>query len=214
MNCPDLSTIKQVTRNHIAKPVGQWRYYSVLLPLVEKADGIYVLYELRSPDLSVQPNEISFPGGGIHDGESPEDSARRETVEELGIPQDAVEIVSGLDYLVNYNNSVIYCFLGALDASALMHATINQAEVTEYFLVPLTWLIESSPEIYISSIEPVPAPDFPLKKLAPHGGYNWRKGTSAVPLYTWFDSDTGTERLIWGMTARLTMAFVELLKTF
>ena len=212
MNTPGLDVIKNIVRNHVPKQLETWRYYSVLLPLVEKDGMIYLLYELRSPDLNVQPGEVSFPGGGIEDNETPREAALRETVEELGIPADAIEVVSELDYLVTYSNITLHCFLGVVDLAALEKATVNMAEVEEYFLVPLTWLLENEPEIYTNRIVPHPAEDFPVEKLTPRGGYNWRIGTFTIPIYTWPDPRTGEDRMIWGLTAKLTMAFLDLIR--
>ena len=75
MSALKLDDVKNIARNHIPAPVGAWQYYSVLLPLVEKDGGLHVLYELRSPALKVQPGEVSFPGGRIERGESPDQTA-------------------------------------------------------------------------------------------------------------------------------------------
>jgi 8-oxo-dGTP pyrophosphatase MutT (NUDIX family) len=184
-----------------------------MLPLVEKDGSLNVLYELRAKSLDVQPGEVSFPGGGIEAGETPSETALRETVEELGLPAGAIEIISELDYLITYRNLTIFCFLGVIEADALKKASPNTDEVEECFLVPLSWLLENDPETYTNRVISEPAADMPLEKLAPHGGYNWSEGTSAVPVYTWPDPESGKERIIWGMTARLTQAFTDIIKS-
>ena len=179
---------------------------------MEKGGELHVLYEMRAAMLDVQPGEASFPGGGIEDGETPAEAALRETVEELGVSRDAVEIIGELDYLASYSCITLYCFLGVIDATALEQATVNPAEVEEYFLVPLAWLLENEPEVFVNRVVSEPAPGLPIEKLAPQGGYKWREGTSPVPIYTWVDPKTGKERVIWGMTGRLTEAFVGLIR--
>ena len=219
MKSPKLSEIRHLAKAHQPGPVGAWEYYSVLLPLVEK-DGeddeggeLHVLYELRSPELDVQPGEVSFPGGKIENGETPEEAAFRETKEELGLPSEAIEIVSELDFLISHSNLTLYCFLGIIDLASLNKASFNRSEVKEFFLVPLAWLLENDPEIYTSQIISEPAEGFPIKKLETDGSYKWRKGRSTVPIYTWPDPHTGKDRFIWGMTARLTMAFIKILRS-
>jgi len=207
-----LERIKEIAQGHTPRLIGEWRYYSVLLPLVEKDGELHVLYEIRAAMLDVQPGEASFPGGGIEDGETSAEAALRETVEELGLPRDAVEIIGELDFLVSYSCITLYCFLGVIDAAALEKATVNAAEVEEYFLVPLAWLLDNAPEVFVNRIVSEPAPGLPLEKLAPQSGYKWREGTSRIPIYTWVDPKTGTERVIWGMTGRLTEAFIDLLR--
>ena len=212
MDALTLTDIKSVVQGHVPAPVGDWQYYSVLLPLVEKEGGLYVLYELRSASLDVQPGEVSFPGGGIEEGETPGDAALRETAEELGLQEGAIEIIAELDCLITYSNIKLHCFLGTIDAGALEEADINKPEVEMFFLVPLAWLMENAPDIYVNRIVAEPAEGLPMEKLAPNGSYDWRTGTSPVPVYLWLDPLAGEERVIWGMTARLTLAFVELLK--
>ena len=212
MRFQTIGDIKDALQNHKPKPIGGWSYYSVMLPLVEKDSELFVVYELRSKTLSVQPGEVSFPGGSIEKGETPSEAAIRETSEELGLPENAIEILSELDYLVTPSNLTLYCFLGKIDEKALEKAVINSHEVEEFFLVPLKWLIENDPKIYVNRIITEQATDLPMDKLAPKGQYKWRSGKSSVPVYFWFDPVKNKERYIWGMTARLTMSFVNLIK--
>ena len=207
-----IDEIKRITQSHAPEPVGLWRHYSVLLPLVEKEGELFVLYELRSKTLGVQPGEVSFPGGAIEEGETPEYAARRETMEELGLLEDAVNIVSKLDYMVTYDNRIIHCFLGSVAFDSIRFSEINRQEVDEYFLVPLKWILENDPVVYENRVLTEPAKDLPIEILDPDGLYKWREGISQVPVYVWDDPDLKKRRVIWGLTARFTMAFTGLLR--
>lgn len=207
-----INDIKNKLRDHVPKPVGGWRYYSVLLPLICKNGELHILYELRSKTLEAQPGEVSFPGGSIEEGENPEETAIRETSEELGLPDSAIKIITELDYLVTQNNMTLYCFLGEIDTKELDRSEINIHEVEEYFLVPVSWLFENDPTIYVNRVVTEQAEDLPMEKLAPHGNYRWKGGTTSVPVYVWPDPDEGDDRYIWGMTARLTMSFINMIK--
>lgn len=59
----------------------------MLVPLVERPEGLCLLYEVRADTLGRQPGEVCFPGGRIEGVESPEECALRETEEELSIPR-------------------------------------------------------------------------------------------------------------------------------
>lgn len=51
--------------------VKEHRFYSVLIPLVEREGKMHVLLEKRAAHIS-QPGEICFPGGRIEAGEQPQ----------------------------------------------------------------------------------------------------------------------------------------------
>jgi len=228
----NIEAIRAALSGHVAKPIGKYRYFSVLVPLIERDGELFVLYEVRAYDMDVQPGDVSFPGGAVEPGETPREAALRETCEELGVAASAIEVISELDYLVTYSNFTLYAFLGSIDAAALEAARRarrgSAAEVAETFLVPLRWLLANEPDVYVNRLVPDPAPDLPVGRVTPNGSgapYRWRTAEAVVPVYNWpgeADSEGGrgsdpgeaaeAGRVIWGLTARITMAFVELLK--
>jgi 8-oxo-dGTP pyrophosphatase MutT (NUDIX family) len=206
-----LSDIESKVRGHVPRPVGRYSYSSVLIPLVNEGGELSLLYEVRSDELKKQPGEISFPGGKMEAGETPELTAVRETCEELLVPESAVRLIAQLDYIITYSNFTMYSCLGEIDAGALT-AEPNRGEVKETFLVPLSFFLENEPEVYVNRVAPIIAEGFPLEKIHFKDGYSWREGEATVPIYTWPDPSTGADRVIWGLTARLTHRFVELIK--
>src|SRR3569833_3606203 len=73
-------------------PVPQsWRSASVLVPLVDRAEGVTVLLTQRTADMPSHAGQIAFPGGRREAGEAAIAAALREPEEEVGIPRRFIE---------------------------------------------------------------------------------------------------------------------------
>ena len=67
---------------------------AVLVPLVNRADGLTVLLTQRSADLPDHPGQISFPGGRVEAADADLGSAAlRETEEEIGVPRERITLL-------------------------------------------------------------------------------------------------------------------------
>lgn len=194
----NLNKIEEILKNRKPNVVGDYSYFSVLVPLVEKDGELYLLYEVRAESLKRQPGEVCFPGGRIEENESKRHCAIRETCEELGVRRKDIRIIAEIDTLYEYSNFTMYCYLGEISYEAVCKAKINKAEVKEIFLVPIEYIENEVPYIYNMEIVPNVRPDFPYNMVKLNNGYNWRKGKSEVPIYPYED------RIIWGLTARIT----------
>ncbi|HIU96296.1 MAG TPA: CoA pyrophosphatase [Candidatus Copromorpha excrementipullorum] len=184
-----------------------FKFFSVLVPVVEKEGKLYLLYERRARDMKRQPGEICFPGGELEQDETTKECALRETWEEIGIPQESIRVVGQLDTIYTYSNFAMYCYLGIVDAKALDHMVLNPGEVEEAFLVELDWLLTHEPEIYWTDVIPEPPEGFPYEKVTGGMPYSWRKGKAPVPVYEEYDGN-----VIWGLTARITKRFTDVIK--
>jgi 8-oxo-dGTP pyrophosphatase MutT (NUDIX family) len=70
---------------------------AVLIPLVQRADGLTVLLTQRTAHLTNHAGQISFPGGRAEDYDTDAiDTALRESEEEIGLARRHVEIVGVL----------------------------------------------------------------------------------------------------------------------
>jgi 8-oxo-dGTP pyrophosphatase MutT (NUDIX family) len=70
---------------------------AVLVPLYRDQIGQVRVILTRRPDhMRTHPGDVVFPGGRLEDGENPEQTAKREACEEIGLPEDGVEVVGGL----------------------------------------------------------------------------------------------------------------------
>ena len=74
-----------------------WRPASVLVPLVDRAEGVTVLLTQRTADMPSHAGQIAFPGGRREKGEDAIAAALRETEEEVGITPDFIEVVGPVD---------------------------------------------------------------------------------------------------------------------
>ncbi len=72
-----------------------------MLPLIQEDGETHVLFEVRAKTLRIQPGEICFPDGRVDEEDrNEEETAIRETCEELGVKKTDVEIAAPLDVLV------------------------------------------------------------------------------------------------------------------
>lgn len=186
-----------------------FKFFSVLVPVVEKNGALYLLYEVRAKHMARQPGEICFPGGELEPGESMENCALRETWEEIGIPPEQIKIVNQLDTIFTYSNFAMHCYLGIIEESALDGMKLNPDEVDEVFLLPLDWLMSNEPDVYWTKIIPRPPEDFPYFEVTGGEPYNWRYGKAPVPVYKEWDG-----KILWGLTARITKRFTDVIKEY
>jgi 8-oxo-dGTP pyrophosphatase MutT (NUDIX family) len=79
-------------------PPGQKvKHAAVLVPLVERSGGTQVLLTQRTSHLHDHAGQISFPGGRVEpEDRHREDTALRETEEEIGLPRTAIRVLGAL----------------------------------------------------------------------------------------------------------------------
>lgn len=180
--------------------------YAVLVPLVEREDELYLLYEVRAKSMRRQPGEVCFPGGHMEGDESPEQCALRETEEELNIPVSQIEVLGQLDFIAHRSNFIMYPVLGKVKGEVLEQMKLNPEEVDKVLLVPLSHLLETVPQEYTYKLIPQTAEDFPFEAIGIPRDYNWRQGRENGPIYPW------EGHAIWGLTGKITRHLIRLIK--
>ena len=184
---------------------GNFSKYAVLVPLIEKEDGMHVLFEERSHKLRRQPGDICFPGGKIDKSDCNElAAALRETNEELGLGKDDISHVFPIDYLVSPFGMIVYPFAGFV--RNLQQITPNPAEVETIFTVPLSFFMEKPPEIYHVQYKIEPHENFPHDLIVGGENYQWQPKQMEEYFYLYKD------RVIWGLTAKILTHFIEILR--
>lgn len=82
-----------------AKTIKNVRYASVLVPMYEHQGEIYTSLMLRPQYQGVHSAQVSFPGGSREQQETAEETALRESHEELGIIPGEVNIIGHLSQI-------------------------------------------------------------------------------------------------------------------
>lgn len=116
---------------------------SVLIPLVQRAEGLSMLLTQRTAHLTDHAGQISFPGGRAEDFDaSAIDTALRETEEEIGLDRRHIEIVGVLPDYVTGTGYRVTPVVGLVTPP--FELTPDANEVAEIFEVPLAFLMDAA----------------------------------------------------------------------
>ena len=114
---------------------------AVLVPLIERAQGMTVLLTRRTESLSSHSGQISFPGGRVEQSDAaPVHTALRESEEEIGLEPARVEILGRLANYVVGTGYRITPVVGFVEAQ--QQFVRDEREVAEIFEVPLELVME------------------------------------------------------------------------
>lgn len=126
---------------------------AAVMLLLYRKDGEYcVLLNKRSMEVEHHKGEMSFPGGARDPEDADfEDTARRETDEEMGIARDDITILGRLDDNVTRSNFLVKVFVGTIPYPyEFRPSSIEIAEVVE---IPLSVLRDPATLRWDSRIE-------------------------------------------------------------
>lgn len=160
---------------------------SVMILMFENRQRVHELILTLRTDSISHGGQISFPGGRSEQDESPIQTALRETEEEIGVPENQIQVVGTLSQLfLERSNNLITPVVGYLSDKPSMK--INPVEVKEVFCVPVEDLIN--------------------KKNLVSKPWTLRQDTYEVPYW-----DVHSVPL-WGATAMIINELMELYKEF
>ena len=156
---------------------------AVLVPLVQRPEGVTVLLTQRTDHLDHHPGQVSFPGGRLEDEDRGDavTCALRETVEEIGLAADHVTVLGCLDERVTGTGFRVTPVLGVVRPPFSLAP--DSFEVAEVFEVPLRFFLD-------------PANRQRMKRMVDGEEKSW-----------WSLPWQG--RNIWGLTALILVAFTD-----
>ncbi|WP_114638980.1 CoA pyrophosphatase [Polynucleobacter necessarius] len=114
---------------------------AVLIPLLLREEGLSVLLTQRTNHLRDHAGQISFPGGRMDpEDHSPDETALRESEEEIGLNRNNVEIIGYLPQYLTVSGYSVTPVVGLVQPQA--EYVLDEFEVADVFEVPLDFLLD------------------------------------------------------------------------
>lgn len=134
------SAVNSIVRRHLpADPIAA----AVLVPIVDRAEGLSVLLTRRASHLRHHAGQISFPGGRIEPtDEGPVEAALREAEEEIGLAREHVTPAGYLNPHLVVSGYWVTPVVGFVSSTCAL--TLDAREVESTFEVPLTHILDSA----------------------------------------------------------------------
>ena len=215
------SIIKRLKNNLNEQDViiGKDKYFNsaVLMPIIQINNESHLLFEKRSLNIR-QGGEVSFPGGE-YESKTDKDfqqTAIRETEEELGINAKHIEVLGKLGTLLAPMGVSVDAYVAELKVKKLTEFDIDANEVERIFTIPISHFTNTKPSEYSVKMKVYPSEkkldgkvieSFPAGKLKLPERYSgpWDGGSHRILVYE------TEEETIWGITAELVFEFCKLL---
>lgn len=116
---------------------------AVFFPLVQRENGLHVLFTRRADHLTSHAGQICFPGGRIEVFDTdPVAAALRETREEVGIWPEQIELIGTHPSFRTSTGYTMQPVIGLVKPGFIAQPDLT--EVAEVFEVPLSFLMDPS----------------------------------------------------------------------
>ena len=200
-----LDKVTSVFAEHQAEPIWKLRFFAIM-PLLTEIDGeLHFILNKRAAGVN-QPGDVCFPGGHQEKGEDLQDTALRETEEEIGIPRESIQVLGKSDFVLTIYRGMIQPFVGFVPYEVYQNAKPNPEEVEAMFTVPLKFFMETEPDKYDTVWKVIQSDDFPYERIEGGKNYPFSKNRTTQLFYE-YDGYT-----IWGFTAQVIRNIVDILK--
>ena len=113
---------------------------AAVLVAIMHGDNPGILLTKRTSTLSSHAGQVAFPGGRIDPGETPEQAALREAMEEVGLPVESVELIGRLPDRLTGTGFRITPVVGLVAQGFI--PVLAAAEVEAVFVLPLHKLLD------------------------------------------------------------------------
>jgi 8-oxo-dGTP pyrophosphatase MutT (NUDIX family) len=184
----DLKTILAHRKpNRVEVNTDDYTQASVLIPLFVKDGRYWILFMRRTNIVEHHKGEVSFPGGAVDEDDcSLEYTAKRETLEEIGVREEDIEILGQLDDMTTITSRfIVHPFVGVVPFPYAF--TINRREVEHLIEIPLQFFLDYS--------EPQPVT------------MNYGGEVFDTPAFMY------KGEIIWGATERILVDFIYLIRS-
>ncbi|RMG37722.1 MAG: CoA pyrophosphatase [Methanobacteriota archaeon] len=156
---------------------------AVIIPFFSKNNEAHILFTLRTDTVEHHKGQVSFPGGAMEEQDDTlEETALRETFEEVGIPPEHIRIIGQLDDFPTISDFLVTPFVATIPYPYPFRP--NHHEVAEVLEVPL--------ELFLTDEH------FEMQEREYDG--------KIYPVYFYHFQHT----VIWGVTGFIINRFVEL----
>ncbi|MSO76055.1 MAG: CoA pyrophosphatase [Alphaproteobacteria bacterium] len=117
------------------------REAGVLVPLVNRPEGVTILLTQRTDHLAQHAGQVAFPGGRREPSDPHlRETALRETEEEIGLPRHHVEVIGELDVYETNSAYAITPVVGWIEPPFPL--IVDPVEVADVFEVPLAFILD------------------------------------------------------------------------
>ena len=179
--------LSELLPEHLAD--GFVRQAAVLMPFFEQDGDWRLLLTRRTDEVETHKGQISFPGGMREEGETLEQTAIRETFEEIGIAAESVEILGRFRDYLSITDVRVTPFAAVVRQP--FNITPHAHEVAEVLRVPLSLFLDPE-QLHVRK-------DFIINgRIA--GDYSWHYGThriwglTALIIHDFFETIQGTSK--------------------